>query len=242
MDISKIRAELGRLSDAGYARFSVSLLPGVQNLLGVRLPELRRMARLIAADDWRAFLDAPYGVSFEETMLRGMVIGCADMSADECLRRTEDFLPHIDNWSVCDSFCAGFALARRQPDVVWAFILPMLVHPLPYHRRFAVVMMLDYYLDDTYAGAVRDALTRVDCDHPYVSRAVAWAMATLGAHYPQEALALLRSCLLDADTHNRAIQKICESRRTSADLRAQARALRRNTRKASDETPPAERG
>lgn len=43
-----LRAELERLADPAYRAFSSGLLPGVDNLLGVRLPALRRLAGALA--------------------------------------------------------------------------------------------------------------------------------------------------------------------------------------------------
>ena len=53
----EIRDFLEAHADARYAAFSASLVPGAQRLLGVRLPVLRALARDIAKDDWRTYLD-----------------------------------------------------------------------------------------------------------------------------------------------------------------------------------------
>lgn len=42
-----IRKELQALVDAKYKEFHSSLLPGVNNILGVRIPQLRIMAKEI---------------------------------------------------------------------------------------------------------------------------------------------------------------------------------------------------
>ena len=100
-----IKAELVRLAEPEYAVFSRRLLPGTENVLGVRLPLLRRLARRIAKGDWAAYLDTAGDGSFEEVMLQGMVIGAICAPPQEVLARTAAFVPKIDNWSVCDSFC-----------------------------------------------------------------------------------------------------------------------------------------
>ena len=51
-----IKAELVRLAEPEYAVFSRRLLPGTENVLGVRLPLLRRLARRIAKGDWACLL------------------------------------------------------------------------------------------------------------------------------------------------------------------------------------------
>ena len=113
---SNIRKLLESMSEESYRRFSASLLPGVDRILGVRLPAMRRLAKQIAANDWRTYLKTAQRNSFEEIMLQGMVIGYLDAPADERLQWIANFLPSIDNWSVCDSFCSGlkFCSFRRR--------------------------------------------------------------------------------------------------------------------------------
>jgi hypothetical protein len=80
-----IKAELVRLAEPEYAVFSRRLLPGTENVLGVRLPLLRRLARRIAKGDWAAYLDTAGDGSFEEVMLQGMVIGAICAPPQEVL-------------------------------------------------------------------------------------------------------------------------------------------------------------
>ena len=49
-----IRERLLALGEPAYRDFSASLLPGVEHIIGVRLPALRRLAREIVRGDWRA--------------------------------------------------------------------------------------------------------------------------------------------------------------------------------------------
>lgn len=110
-----LREHLEALAEPGYRAFAASLLPGVDDLIGVRLPLLRRMAREIARGDWRAYLAEAGSGSFEERMLQGMVIRCARCDAEERLRYVGRFLPLIDNWSLCDSFCSRLRAEEREP-------------------------------------------------------------------------------------------------------------------------------
>lgn len=90
-----IRERLLALAAPDFQRFAASLLPNVENLLGVRLPKLRALARRIAKCDWRAHLAAAQAGSFEAVMLRGMVIGCAAMPPEERLALARSFVPKI---------------------------------------------------------------------------------------------------------------------------------------------------
>ncbi len=51
-----IREQIFQLADEDYQKFSSNLLPTTNNILGVRLPQLRKLAKVIAKEDWRKFL------------------------------------------------------------------------------------------------------------------------------------------------------------------------------------------
>ena len=55
-----VRKELKTLEDPTYREFHSSLIPGANNILGVRIPQLRIMAKGLAKkEDWRHSLKQP---------------------------------------------------------------------------------------------------------------------------------------------------------------------------------------
>ena len=98
-----VKSELEGLAEPEYQKFSASLLPGVENILGVRIPKLRVIAKRIAKENWKEFLEDAKDDSFEEILLQGLVIGYAKANPTESITALDAFLPKIDNWSVCDS-------------------------------------------------------------------------------------------------------------------------------------------
>ena len=127
----EIRRILSAYADEKYKNFSASLIPGAKPLIGVRLPELRKLAKNITdghvmtmswCDEVSCYDGIYEDLYFEETMLRGMMIGYgtakADVTCEEGLRYLKAFIPHVDNWSVCDSFCNTFSFANKYRDAV----------------------------------------------------------------------------------------------------------------------------
>ena len=51
-----LREQLLELTEPKYMKFTSALMPGVENVLGIRLPVLRSIFKEIAAGDWRAYL------------------------------------------------------------------------------------------------------------------------------------------------------------------------------------------
>ena len=117
MTQAQLHAALAGAAKAEYAAFSSKLLGGAQKpLLGVRLPVLRRLAaRLVRENGGAALSLCTRGQYFEDVMLKGMVLGRLPAPLDAVLAETRAFLGEIDNWSVCDSFCAGYLHAKKHP-------------------------------------------------------------------------------------------------------------------------------
>ena len=67
----------------------------------------------------------------------------------------------------------------------------------------------------------------VPCPAPYARLAVAWAVSATAAKEPALGLAWLRQDTLDTATHNKAVQKACESLRLTPAQKAAFRALKR---------------
>lgn len=227
--MSRVYEALLSMADPQYRDFSLSLLPGVDDLLGVRLPVLRKMASDLARqEDWRDFLHEP-GNTFEETMLRGMVLGQAKAPWDEIRRLTKEFLPQINNWSVCDSTCAGYLPAKRHPDEVFSFAAQCLSSPEEFTVRFGVVLMLDHFVCQLRIDRLLALLSAVSHEGYYAAMAVAWALSVCYVKFPLKTLCLLEQKRLPLFTHNKTIQKIIESRRISPQEKENLRTLRRKS-------------
>ena len=143
-----VRNELKTLEDPIYREFHSSLIPGADNILGVRIPQLRVMAKEIAKkEDWRTFVEATDTLYYEETMLQGMVIGRAKMEPEERIKYIRLFVPRINNWAVCDIFSGELkTAARKGKETIWQFVQPYLESKEEYPLRFGIDMLLIYIM------------------------------------------------------------------------------------------------
>lgn len=155
----EIRNRLIKKSEDAYRDFSASLIPKSKPILGVRLPELRKIAQnLVKTLDWRQEIASYEGefedIYFEETMLRGMMIGYGTQKADDetALELLRTFIPHIDNWSVCDSFCSSFLYAARKREKVWEFMQEYLYSDKEFEVRTAIILLLTQFLKYNQEG------------------------------------------------------------------------------------------
>ena len=210
-----VRKELFSLQDKKYQKFSGALMPGVTNNIGIRIPALKKMAKALSCSDYQSLLEPADGEYMEETLLRGFIIGMADLSADERLKLIEQFVPQIDNWAVCDCFCGSLKFAKKHQKAVWDFIQPYLVSDKEYELRFGIVMLMSYFIDETHLDEVLTLVDRIRHSGYYVKMAAAWAVSVCMAKFPQQTMKYLQSDNLDDFTHNKAIQKCRESFRVS---------------------------
>jgi 3-methyladenine DNA glycosylase AlkD len=210
---NNIREQLFELAEKDYKKFTSGLLPNNDNILGVRLPALRKMAKRIVKGDWHSYLESADMEYFEEIMLSGMIIGYAKADIEEILSYVLEFVPKIDNWSVCDSFCIGLKIVNDNKERVWNFLKPYFTSDEEFEIRFGVVMLLDFYIDEEYIEQVLTTLDHIKHAGYYVKMAVAWAVSICYIKQPDTTLAYLENNALDDFTYNKALQKITESLR-----------------------------
>ncbi|PIC69680.1 DNA alkylation repair protein [Sporosarcina sp. P2] len=223
-----IRKQIFEQIDTDYQKFSSALIPTNENILGVRMPALRKLAKGIAKDDWRTYLQTANDEYFEEVMLQGLVIGYVKADIEELLTYVEKFVPKIDNWSVCDSFCSGLKMTKQHKERVWSFLQPYVVSENEYELRFGIVMLLVYYIESDYIDRVLGLLNHVQHEGYYVKMAVAWALSSCFVKLPDPTLDYLAGGnSLDVFTYNKALQKITELTRVDQETKQVLRSMKR---------------
>ena len=214
----KLQAELKALQDLKYQKFHSSLLPGVQNIIGVRMPLLRKLAKEVLRGDWRSYLDssvAEPNTYYEEDVIQALLIGTSKLSWQERHAYIKEFVPKINNWAVCDLFCSTLKEAQYYQEEYWQLIVPYFNSSNAYDLRFASVMLLNHFTGDEFVEEALKLLAAIKHEDYYVKMGVAWAISIFYIKQPQLTLKLIKQNNLDDFTHNKAIQKIRESFRVS---------------------------
>lgn len=213
-------------ADKKYQEFSAGLIPNINNILGVRLPKLRKIAKDIYKNkNWQQFINTNNTEFMEEVMLQGMVIGLACDNHENPLELVENFIPKIDNWGVCDSFCTGLKFTINSKEAVWQFLQPYFQSKEEYEIRFVYVMILTYFIDNDYIEKVLTKFDTFNDNRYYAKMAVAWALSICYIKFPERTLLYLNKSKLDKWTFNKSIQKICESLRVSKETKSELKSL-----------------
>lgn len=227
MTIEEINQELFSLAEEKNAKRAASITPGSKPMIGARIPDLRKLAKRIAKENYREFLERCPDDYFEQQSLQAFALGYARDDIETLLSYAGRFVPKIQDWSVCDSFCQTFSIARKHRERVWEWLLPYAKQDDEFKQRVVAVLLMSHFLTDEYIRLVLDMMNRLKADKYYTKMGVAWCVATAYAKYPKETGAFLLDNDLDAWTYNKSIQKMMESFRVSEEDKKMLRAMKR---------------
>jgi 3-methyladenine DNA glycosylase AlkD len=149
-DYASLVLHLKSLADEKYRVFSQKLILNTDNIIGVRIPLVKSLAKQIVKGNWEQYLLVCRSDTHEEIMLEGLVIGLCQASVDKVLHFTEKFIPKINNWAVCDSFCSSFKIAVSHKKQAFEFIVPYTYSKNEFEVRLGVVLLLEIFIDQEY--------------------------------------------------------------------------------------------
>ena len=237
----------------------VNALPE-RRVMGLHSPEIKQVAKQLSREGGEVVLpdgtrqNCANGVEvirafeavqseclcYEETVIWGYLINLEKCSLDERLAMLTRYVPVLDNWAVCDSYCAHAKwMARADRTALWAFLERWFDSGCEFEVRFAVVVAMCYFLNEDWLGRVFARLNSLNFDYIkskyktvkgkpkvaqqgtvqgaepyYVRMGVAWLLATALAKFPDATRAFVRSSNLPEDVVKLYIRKARESFRT----------------------------
>lgn len=211
-----IKEKLISLSDDEYRGFHENLCPGVDNILGVRVPVIRNLGKeLLKTYDFSLLYSSIDTHYYEEIMLKGLLIGQSKLSVNEIGTYIEDFVPLINNWAVCDSFSAGLKKVKDNKSLLWDYVLKYIVSSKEFEVRFAIDLIINNYIEEEYLSSVFSLFDKIKLKDYYVEMALAWAISFCFIKYYGETIQYFKKAKLSKFVYNKALQKTCESYRVS---------------------------
>ena len=225
----KIKEELKELADPKYKEFQKGLCPGTENILGIRVPILRNYAKELAKEyeihDLLKNIDNEY---YEEIMLQGMLIGLEKQDIQTILKDIELFIPKIDNWGVCDTFCSSLKITKKYSKEIWHFLQKYVTSDKEFESRFGVVMILEYYITEDYLEKDFTIFDKIKNNTYYVQMAVAWAISICLVKFYDKTITYLKQAKIDKFTYNKALQKAIESYRIADEQKQELRKMKKS--------------
>ena len=212
-DVSFKIAKLAEGNES-YATFNRRIVNTKMPVIGVRVPDLRRLARELAPNMSAADISELLTVqdkSFDYVLLCGLLITHVRIDDQTAIDLTKQYLPHVDSWAHIDIFVEK--KRRFASKVWWNFALECLQNEAKFTVRYGVVSLMTNFLDEAHINQVFAALRNVTHDGYYVEMALAWLYATAAVNFFEKTLAELENEHIDTWTRNKAYQKMRESRR-----------------------------
>lgn len=224
----QIKQDLINSIDYKYKKFHTKLCPGTNNILGVRTPVIKNYAKDLlkeySFEEVYQQIDDEY---YEEIMLKGILIGMQKGNIKEIKNYIKDFIPKIDNWAVCDTFCAGLKITKKHLLEMRDFILTYQSSNKEFELRFMLVMILDYYITEEYLQENFKIFDKVKSKDYYVEMALAWAISISFIKFYDETKNYLKTSNLSDFVYNKSISKACDSYRISDSKKQELKKLRR---------------
>jgi len=226
MKVIDIRSELFRMQDKEYASFSSKIIPSVEQekIIGIRTPQLRAFAKVLFKDkEHESFLlDLPHKY-FEENQLHAFLLSLEN-DFEDCISKTQDFLPQIDNWATCDQFSPK--VFKKNKERLLPYIKRWIKSDKTYTVRFAIGMLMQHFLDQDFLPEYALMVAELRSEEYYVNMMRAWYFATALAKQYDCAISFIENKVLDSWTHNKTIQKSIESYRITEKQKKYLRTMR----------------
>ena len=212
--------------DIDYLKFHSKLVKD-KFIIGIRIPILKKIAMEISKSNYDDFIKYNRHKSYEEDMIYGLILGYIKCPFKELINYLKVFIPYNDNWAVNDTVCSNLKAFKNNLDEGFIFINELLNTNSPWSVRFALVLLLDYYINDKYIDKLFNIIDNIDTNEYYVMMANAWLISICFIKYPDKTMKYLLNNNLDKTTFNKSIDKICDSYRVSNDIKINLKKLKR---------------
>lgn len=222
-----VTEKLLSLTDAKNADFVAKLTPTIprERILGVKVPVLRSLGKaLYGTEDGKAFINALPHRYLEENTLHFFIIS-NEKDFDKLVYEVERFLPYVDNWATCDGFSSP--TFKKNTDRLTPYIDKWLLSKETYTVRFAVSMLLKYYLDDDFTPSVLEKVAKIQSEEYYVNMMISWFFQTALVKQWDFAIEYIKENRLNDFCHNKTIQKSRESFRIPQERKDYLKSLKR---------------
>ncbi len=205
--------DLFKYQDKKYKEFNEKIVCNDKYpMIGIRIPILKELAKNEALNDYKTYLNAKH-TYYEEYMLHGLILGYIKLPFNEILSLLDDYIPYINDWSLVDIPAMNLKCFKKNLDIGYKYILKLLKGKT-FIRRFGIVLLLDYYVNDEYIDRVVELSLNIKTDSYYDTMALSWLIQVIFIKYKEKAIHLLKN-IKDDKVVNKAISKICDSRRIS---------------------------
>ena len=218
---------LKSLKDDKYKEFHSSLVTNSRyEMIGIRVPIMRKIASDIAKTDIEEFLKYVQDNYYEEIFIQGIVISFLK-DEKSFYYYFKKFIKKIDNWAICDSFCNSIKIVRKYKAKYFEEALEMAMDKDEFVSRAGLVIILNHFIEEKNLKAIFKTLNVIKSDKFYINMAQAWLVCELYIKFPKETEEFLKKNKMNDFTQNKAISKIRDSYRIDKEKKDYLNTLKR---------------
>ena len=199
-DYQKFVNYLFSFEDLEYKNFNSKLVLK-NNLIGIRVPILKKIAKELAKGNYKEFISIMNHNYHEEVLIHGLILGYIK----DPMNYFDDYIKYMNDWQSCDITISNMKYFKYNQDI--NYIKKYLYH------RVGYVILLTYYIKDEYIDELYNIVDNYNSDNYYVKMAVAWLLSYLIIYDKNRAVKYLKKSKLDDFTYNKGIQKAIESKK-----------------------------
>lgn len=217
IDYELILKTLRDNSDKKFDDFNKKIINSGVPTIGCKVPFIRKFAKNFKNVDEVMLLPGRQFV--EVDMLKGIVIANCKLPYDKKSQYLIAFTDELENWAVCDISTVKVPTSEREN--YFNFFCSLLNSEKVFVCRYGLVNLLANYLDNEHIDKVFDKFADIMLfGEYYVDMAVAWLIATAMAKCRDQTVRYMENAgrnVLNASTNNKALQKMRDSYRVSAE-------------------------
>ena len=224
---TQLQEKLFSLQDIEYKAFHSKLMPTVSSdtIIGIRTPVLRKFANeFYKSDEANNFLKNLPHKYYEENNLHAFLLEKIT-DYDILIKDLNIFLPFVDNWATCDMMKPK--IFKSHKALLIKDIEKWLNSKNTYEVRYGIVCLMTYFLESDFKKEYLSWITRIESEEYYINMARAWFFATALTYQFEATTPIFENKALDKWTHNKAIQKACESHRITKEQKEYLKKLKK---------------
>lgn len=225
---SELIGYLNNFSDPKYLDFNKKIVNTPSDMLGIRIPILRNIAKDIYKSDSIGFLNILKYNYYEESILAGLVIS-SFKDIDLFDKYLNLFIPKINNWATCD-MCISSMKQMKNCEKYFNLAMKLIKSSKEFEIRTGYIIMLSHFLDEEHIDTILNILnSEKPSNYYYANMAKAWLISMCFVKFRDKTLFFMEYNSLDNFTYNKTIQKIIDSYRVSPQDKTYLRNKKRNS-------------
>jgi len=225
MDINQIEINLREIASNDskseqYREFHKRIINDLEGLeiIGVRTPNLRKIAKEISKNDWQEFLNNNNWSIYEMKQITFLLPSyLKNLSLEEFFKVIDTLIPHTLSWANCD------ALGSKLPydkDKMWSILTKYLSSKDCWEVRIGLNFVFANYLKEQNIDKVLEEIMKIDLryrekvkkgtlNYYYVKMMLAWLLAEAAVKHKNTIEEILPK--IDLETAKYAKQKMRDS-------------------------------